>query len=136
MAIRFASMSIPSFITLVVCISILILSGGIAMIIVNRPLPIPTTASKEKVDALLYNQRFYPGQKVKAQFAYERNLSDELNVMCGDEILIKMIFDDNWCLGRNTSTNEEGTFPMLCLHTTLEIEKLKKRMSSKLVTIA
>ncbi|KAI9341097.1 hypothetical protein BDR26DRAFT_860559 [Obelidium mucronatum] len=101
MTIRFASMSIPY------ASVFLLLSGGIAMII----------PPKEKVDALLYNQRFYPGQKVKAQFAYERNLSDELN-------------------GRNTSTNEEGTFPMLCLHTTLEIEKLKKRMSSKLVTIA
>ncbi|KAJ3030831.1 UNVERIFIED_CONTAM: hypothetical protein HDU68_007606 [Siphonaria sp. JEL0065] len=129
--VRFASMSIPTFITIVVCISILILAGGIAMIILNRPPPLQSP-SREKVRSLLFHQQFYPGQKVVAKFSYERNLSDELTVLAGDEILIKMIYDDNWCLGRNTSTEKEGTFPLLCLQSILEIEQLKKRLSSRL----
>lgn len=48
-------------------------------------------------------------------FQYEKNLSDEIDLNHGDEVLIKEIFNDGWVRGINLSTGSTGTFPAACI---------------------
>ncbi|KAJ1912381.1 hypothetical protein H4219_005629 [Mycoemilia scoparia] len=44
---------------------------------------------------------------------------DEISLQAGDQVQIQMAFDDGWVVGRNLRTDEEGSFPLMCIMTEL-----------------
>ncbi|ORY12563.1 hypothetical protein BCR33DRAFT_368963 [Rhizoclosmatium globosum] len=137
---RILGISIPAFITLIVCASVLVLASGIAVLIVTRSVQQKPTLQKtltheEQVihsNLAAASSNFVPGQTVQAKYAYQKNLADELNVQAGDDIFIQHVFDDGWIRGMNLSTRSAGTFPSLCLfQTPRESSTINKRLSSQ-----
>jgi hypothetical protein len=40
---------------------------------------------------------------------------DEIELNLGDAVIIKESFDDGWAFGLNITTNNQGSFPLICL---------------------
>ncbi|KAI8914254.1 hypothetical protein EDD86DRAFT_198874 [Gorgonomyces haynaldii] len=48
-------------------------------------------------------------------YDYQANLFDELTLNEGDNIIVKVKFDDGWAWGFNMNTKQEGSFPLACV---------------------
>jgi len=55
------------------------------------------------------------GDTMRVIYNYVPNLSDEIYLYVGDPIVVKVKFDDGWALGYNTTTKQEGSFPLACV---------------------
>ncbi|KAJ3278932.1 hypothetical protein HK104_001922, partial [Borealophlyctis nickersoniae] len=55
------------------------------------------------------------GAAERVKIAYEKQQQDELDLHEGDEVRIKIAYDDGWALGYNLTTNKEGMFPVSCM---------------------
>ncbi|KAJ2080178.1 hypothetical protein H4R24_003266 [Coemansia sp. RSA 988] len=53
-----------------------------------------------------------PRQVVRPFFARR---DDEISLQCGDKVTLQMAFDDGWVVGKNLTSGDEGTFPLMCV---------------------
>jgi hypothetical protein len=84
---------------------------AIAVILLNRK---HSAAPKAATNAAKsYEEE--PGERLLCIHEYRANLFDELNLSPGDEIVVKVRFDDGWAFGFNLNNNQEGSFPLACL---------------------
>ncbi|PIA15009.1 hypothetical protein COEREDRAFT_82419 [Coemansia reversa NRRL 1564] len=40
---------------------------------------------------------------------------DEISLQSGDKVTLQMAFDDGWVVGKNLTSGDEGTFPLMCV---------------------
>lgn len=74
---------------------------------INKPISSPTSAgSKLKPSSSIKKNKYF------VTSSYDKSLSDEMNLLLGDEIILKKQFDDTWAEGLNLNTNEKGLFPL------------------------
>lgn len=67
--------------------------------------------------ALQMVQHLYLTKNVRQQASqpYQASLTDELDVVTGDAVVVQHHFLDGWCFGRNERTGLMGSFPVACL---------------------
>ncbi|KAK6094011.1 Rho guanine nucleotide exchange factor 35 [Batrachochytrium dendrobatidis] len=66
----------------------------------------------------LLSQFDVPSNQQRAQYAiaeYSPQLSDEIQIVFGDRIVVSRNFKDEWVLGKNETTGLIGVFPKKCL---------------------
>ncbi|KAI9335520.1 hypothetical protein BDR26DRAFT_865901 [Obelidium mucronatum] len=54
-------------------------------------------------------------QVVRAVYQFAPQLSDEIEVLVGDRVVVLKKFDDGWCVGYNLTSEMEGHFPLYCV---------------------
>ncbi|OMJ07834.1 hypothetical protein AYI70_g11931 [Smittium culicis] len=56
-------------------------------------------------------------RKVTSPFIAKRE--DEITLSTGDSVMVQIAFDDGWAVGKNLNTGQEGSFPMMCIVSSL-----------------
>ncbi|KAJ3224411.1 hypothetical protein HDU78_010967 [Chytriomyces hyalinus] len=72
----------------------------------------PMESPSAKPSTGQFAERPLSGTTRVVEYSYRPNLSDEMNAMKGDKIVVKNEFDDGWAHGLNLSTKMEGYFPL------------------------
>ncbi|KAI8840676.1 hypothetical protein BJ741DRAFT_595971 [Chytriomyces cf. hyalinus JEL632] len=72
----------------------------------------PMESPSAKPSTGQFAERPLSGTTRIVEYSYRPNLSDEMNAMKGDKIVVKNEFDDGWAYGLNLSTKQEGYFPL------------------------
>ena len=54
-------------------------------------------------------------ETMQAIYEYTANLFDEMTLNVGDDVIVKVKFDDGWAFGFNMNTKQEGSFPLACV---------------------
>jgi hypothetical protein len=60
-------------------------------------------------------KKLEPIYPYRAQYNYEPQLEDEIQIRIGDKILVDTLCDDGWAVGLNKSTGRKGAFPFACV---------------------
>ncbi|KNE66983.1 hypothetical protein AMAG_11454 [Allomyces macrogynus ATCC 38327] len=61
--------------------------------------------------------RAYVGVPLVADASFMRRLPDEIDVMCGDTVVLDWAWEDAWAQGTNLTTGHDGTFPLAVIST-------------------
>ncbi|KAJ3358759.1 hypothetical protein GGF32_009976, partial [Allomyces javanicus] len=85
---------------------------------IARTLPredVPDTAAAQAEIPVKF--RAYVGVPLVADASFMRRLPDEIDVMCGDTVVLDWAWEDAWAQGTNLTTGHDGTFPLAVIST-------------------
>ncbi|KAJ3372456.1 hypothetical protein GGF31_001897 [Allomyces arbusculus] len=89
---------------------------------IARTLPreeVPETAALETTAPAEIPVKFraYVGVPLVADASFMSRLPDEIDVMCGDTVVLDWAWEDAWAQGTNLTTGHDGTFPLAVIST-------------------
>lgn len=71
--------------------------------------------SRKNTQSYVQHQDDNEGEIMDVIYEYVPNLFDEIHLSVGDQVLVKIKFDDGWAYGMNMKTKKEGSFPLACV---------------------
>ncbi|OMH80124.1 hypothetical protein AX774_g3935 [Zancudomyces culisetae] len=96
------------------------LKGGIGYLDSTKGVDLKNVDSNEKTLEYDFVDMFLEcvGKPREVHSTFFANREDEIGLKVGEKVLVQIAFDDGWAVGKNTNTDEEGTFPLACLFRT------------------